>query len=109
MKYPVKVALISALVALPLEWVNYRYFAFPIDVGYVNPTWFQQVTGAEWVLLHLPGLRLWDWLEHRGHSELVPAAIFASGYIDTVLLLFLALLLTHWISGLRRRRPAQAV
>jgi hypothetical protein len=107
MKFPAKAALVSALVALPVEWVNYRYFAFPIDVGYENPTWFQQVTGAEWVLLHLPGLRLLRWLDRSEHTRWEPLALFGSGYIDTMVLLLLAVLLVHWISGLRGRRVVQ--
>ena len=61
-----KIAAILAVIAVPVEWFNYRYLAFPIDVGYENPTWFQQVTGTEWVLLHFPGLRLLGPLESHG-------------------------------------------
>lgn len=108
MKFPAKAALISALAAIPMEWVNYRYLAFPIDVGYENPTWFQQVTGTEWVLLHFPGLKLMMWLDRSGHRRWESFVLFAGGYIDTALLLFLAILLIRRIARLKRRPTAQA-
>ena len=94
-----KIAGIVALIAVPVELVNGVYCAFPIDVGYENPTWFQQVTGAEWVLLHYPGLRLLTPLESHGLGQLEWPAILVSGYLDTFLLAFLAILLFRWIAG----------
>jgi hypothetical protein len=107
MTFPAKAAIVSALAAIPIEWVNFRYLAFPIDVGYENPNWFQQVTGAEWVLLHLPGLWLLRWLDRTGYTRWESLALFGSGYIDTVLVLLFAILLVRWISGLTGRRVVQ--
>ena len=109
MKFAAKAAIVTAVVAAPLEWVNFRYFAFPIDVGYENPTRWQQVTGAEWVILHLPGLRLGLWLDDKGYRGLAAGSIVAGGYLDTFLLLFVLALLVHWIGRLTRRRTAEPV
>jgi hypothetical protein len=102
-RFAAKAGLTSALVAMPVEWVNYKYFAFPIDVGYENPTWFQQVTGTEWVLLHLPGLWLAGWLDGRGHHQWIVPVMLFSGYLDTLVVLLLTSLAVRWISGMRHR------
>lgn len=100
-----KIAAILAVIAVPVEWINYRYLAFPIDVGYENPTWFQQVTGTGWVLLHFPGLRLLGTLESHGLQRFEAPALVISGYLDTFLVAFLAILLFRWIAR-RTKRPA---
>jgi len=109
MKFAAKAAIVTAIVAAPLEWVNFRYFAFPIDVGYENPAWWQQVTGVEWVLLHLPGLWALLWLDKTGHPALGAVAVVAGGYLDTFLLLFVLVLLVHWMGQLMRRRTPEPV
>ncbi len=102
-----KIAAILAVIAVPVEWFNYRYLAFPIDVGYENPTWFQQVTGTEWVLLHFPGLRLLGPLESHGLRRFEWPALLVSGYIDTFLIAFLPSFCFDGIAR-RRKRPATA-
>lgn len=102
-----KIAAILAAVVVPVELLNDRFCAFPIDVGYENPTWFQQMTGTEWVLLHYPGLRLLMPMENHGFQRLEWSAVLMSGYLDTFLVAFLAILLFRWIAR-RRKRLATA-
>jgi hypothetical protein len=101
-----KIAAILAAVAVPVELLNDRFFAFPIDVGYENPTWFQQVTGTEWVLLHYPGLRLLAPMENHGFQRLEWSTVLISGYLDTFLIAFLGILLFRWLARRRKRVAA---
>ncbi len=102
-----RIAAIIAVIAVPIEWVNYRYLAFPIDVGYENPTWFQNVTGTEWLMLHFPGLMLLPPLERHGFHRLLAPTLVISGYLDTFLIAFLAVLLFRWVARrMKTRTPA---
>jgi hypothetical protein len=91
-------------VAIPLELVNFFIFPFPIDVGLSdNASWFRQVMGFQWVILHWPGLRLLQWLGRIGQMRLGTVALIASGYADTALLLIAAFLAFRGIRRLAQR------
>jgi hypothetical protein len=84
--------LIALLAAMPLELVNFFFFMPRMDPGATRPASVVANTLVfEWVTLHWPGL----WLQDRFHeSPMLPAlAIFASGYLDTCLLILLCVLL----------------
>jgi hypothetical protein len=83
-----KSVLIALLVALPIEVLNARP-TFPIDVGLPdNASRLQQFLASEWVILHLPGLRLTALDPYFHHWFLDIAGMFLSGYLDTALLIF---------------------
>jgi hypothetical protein len=101
--------LIAALVAIPLELVNFFFFAFPIDVGLSDDApWYTQALGAEWVLLHLPGLRLTSWLDPYPSSPNLERAVWMlSGYVDTVLVLVAGILVVWGLKRWRAKRSAK--
>jgi hypothetical protein len=102
-----KSIVIAAVVAVPLELVNLFFFAFPIDVGLApDAPLYTQFLGAEWVLLHLAGLRMTSWLDPYGKAPRVDYAVwFLSGYAGTALLLLLGISI---VRGLRRAVPKQS-
>ena len=58
--------IVALLAALPIEALNLWVCPFPVDVGYPDGTpWYINLRGTLWVLPHLPGLRLYDWLRHH--------------------------------------------
>ena len=90
---------IVLLAALAIELVNWFLLAFPIDVGYPpDAPWYIQLSGAQWVLLHLPGLHSLAWFEkvagcHQfnvvmGCRRVDTVVLFAGGYLTTALLIF---------------------
>jgi hypothetical protein len=89
--------ILALVVAIPLELVNFFFLAFPIDVGLPDDApWYAQALGAEWVLLHLPGLRLTSWLDPYPSSPNIEAIVWMlSGYIDTALVLIAGILI-YW-------------
>jgi hypothetical protein len=102
---------IALIVAIPVELVNFFFFAFPIDVGLApDAPWYSQLLGAEWVLLHLAGLRLTGWLDPYGASpRLDYFAWFLSGYAGTALLLIAGILTFRWIRRLAGKPSAAQV
>lgn len=104
MKSPVKMALITAF---PLEALNLWVCPFPIDVGYLpNVPWYVNVRGALWVLPHVSGLRLADWLGSRGFPGHFNLAMFISGYLNTALFLILVFIGFRWLLELARKPSA---
>jgi hypothetical protein len=99
-----KSIVITAVVAIPVELVNFFFFAFPIDVGLTpDAPWYSQLLGAEWVLLHLAGLRMTSRLDPYGKAPRVDYFVwFLSGYAGTALLLLAGITL---IRALRRPAP----
>jgi hypothetical protein len=98
MKRPILFAL---LLAIPVEVVNFFFLAFPIDVGLPeDASWLEKLAGSQWVILHLPGLRLLDWFDRMGLSRLGIFAVFASGYLDTVLVLIVGIFAFRWFRRL---------
>src|ERR1700678_1054732 len=87
--------ILALVVAIPLELVNFFFLAFPIDVGLPDDApWYAQALGAEWVLLHLPGLRLTSWLDPYPSSPKIEIVVWMlSGYIDTALVLLAFILI----------------
>lgn len=97
MKRPLLLAL---LLGIPLEVVNFRLYAFPIDVG-LRPDagWFTQIMAVRWLILHWLGLRAVVWF-HAPYRYLM-WCFLAGGYIEVSILLFLIL----WaIRRLRHRK-----
>jgi hypothetical protein len=107
MKLPMNVVLLAAIVAIPIEAVNFWLLPFPIDVGLPDDaSWYQNLIGSQWVIVHLPGLRSIDWFNRmgfRGHDGLI---VFVSGYLDTVLLLIVCILAFRWLRQLARKPSA---
>jgi hypothetical protein len=102
----VKKPIITALIAaLPIELVSFFVFPFPIDVGLPSDAGpFAQFMGAQWVILHLPGLWLSSWADWQ--PGLTFPALLLSGYFDTALLIFLGICLYRAIRRLLRRNSA---
>jgi hypothetical protein len=100
---------IALAVAVPLELVNFFFFAFPIDVGLPDDApWYAQALGAEWVLLHLPGLRLTSWLDpYPSSQKFVFAVWMLSGYVDTALVMIAGILVFAWVQRLRAKHSAK--
>lgn len=95
MKQPARIAAVSALIAaLPVELVSYFVFPFPLDVGLSNDaSWFAQFMGFQWVILHLPGLRLTSRCDpYFHHPRLDDFALLLSGYLDTAFVSFFLIL-----------------
>jgi hypothetical protein len=91
MKRPV---LFAFLVAIPIEAVNCFLLAPPIDVGLPDyASRFEKLVALQWVILHWPGLQAPDWLG----SQLGIFVLFASGYLDTVLLLIAFIFAFRWV------------
>ena len=114
MKWPIKTALLAALA---IEAINFWLLAPPIDVGYPpGSPWYINLIGFQWVIVHLPGLRLLDWLERvsgcqqlnivMGCRRVDIFVLFVSGYLDTALLLIAVIFGFRWIPHLARRYSA---
>lgn len=110
MKSPIKTALLTAFA---VEGVNFCCLTPPIDVGYPPGThWYVNLIALEWIILHLPGLRLLDHYERllgchqanvvMGCRWVDVSVLFAYGYLDTALLLLVVILGFQWISKLHR-------
>jgi len=99
-----KIALFSLVGALPAEAVNFWIFTPPIDVGLPpDAPWYEKLIAFQWVVFHLPGMYLSDWL--TGHDGLV---IFVCGYLDTAVFLALATILFKWTRHLVKKRLAKS-
>ena len=111
MKLPIESALFRGfVVAIPLELANFWLAIPPIDVGFAaSPRWYEYLLDGEWVFLHLPGLLLSGWFEQRGFGKYDAFLLFASGYLDTALLIALAIVCFRFIRRRirnRSRRPS---
>jgi hypothetical protein len=93
-----------------LELANFWLAMPPIDVGFAaSPRWYEYLLAGEWVILHLPGLLLSSWFEQRGFGKYDAFLLFASGYLDTALLIALGIVCFQFIRriiGMRSRKPA---
>ena len=97
MKRPVLFAL---LLAVPIEGLN-LVFPFPVDVGLeTDAGWLEKLWGFQWVFLHWPGLYVSNYFERVGFFRLSVFVIFASGYLDTALLIVVCVLAFRWIPRL---------
>ena len=104
MKKPLIIAL---LLALPIEALNARP-TFAIDIGLPdNASWLQRFLALEWVILHLPGLRLSTLDPYYHHWTLDVAGVVLSGYLDTALLIFAGIWLYRGIRRLSQKGSAQ--
>lgn len=106
MKLPIRSALFGGSVAaIPLEFANFWLAMPPIDVGFAaSPRWYEYLLAGEWVILHLPGLLLSGWFEQRGLGKYDAFLLFASGYLDTALLIALCIVCFRFIRGIVRKR-----
>jgi len=87
--------------AVPIELLNFFVFPYPIDVGLPDDaSWLQRLVGAQWIVLHWPGLRLLEWLGAVGGQRLAIPGLFASGYIDTVMVILASALFVMWLRRL---------
>ena len=106
MKFPTKSALLWGFVAaIPLEPANFWLAMPPIDTGFAGYShWYEYVWAAEWISLHLPGLLLSGWFEQQGFGKYDSSLLFASGYLDTALLIALGIACFRLIRRIVRRR-----
>jgi hypothetical protein len=106
MKLPVRSALLWGFVAaIPLELANFWLAMPPIDVGFAaSPRWYEYLMAGEWVILHLPGLLVSGWFEQRGFGRYDAFLLFASGYLDTALLIALSIVCFRFTRRIIRRR-----
>ena len=101
---PIKLALV---VALLIEWLNLRFFAFPIDVGLpANIPWYTRLLADQWLLLHLPGVVSLSLLDRFGWQRFDYFVLFLSGYVETVLLLIAGLVFYQWIREVSMQHSA---
>ena len=102
---------LALIVAILVELVNLFFFTFPIDVGLApDAPWYSQFLGAEWVLLHLAGLRVPSWLDPYGTSPRFDYFVwFLSGYAGTALLLIAGILMIRWVRRLAGKRSEAQV
>ena len=85
------------IAALPIECVNFLLMP-PIDIG-PDPKsgWYIKLFDYLDVYLHWPGFLLIFQFEHsQAIHRLAESILFASGYIDTVILLSAGLFLSRW-------------
>jgi hypothetical protein len=86
MKSPIQFAFV---IALPLEAANMYFrdsFAYiRVSVGSIS---LGKLLGLQFQIIHWPGLIASDWFDRIGFPLLGLFATAASGYIDTVILLF---------------------
>ena len=99
----------ALVAAFPVELVNYFVVRYPAGSHLpVREDWFQAVA-AQWYMFHLPGVfALNEFGVLRNSRLLGHAVLFLSGWIDTAILLFLALLLVEVALGIIReliRKP----
>ncbi|HTX40978.1 MAG TPA: hypothetical protein VMD25_04060 [Acidobacteriaceae bacterium] len=93
MRFATKAALASGIAAIPFEFLSCWLGAFPLDIGLPpGAPWWRQIAATEWTLIHLPGLKLLLWLQLDRYPVWGMFTIVASGYVDTALCLFLAIL-----------------
>ena len=103
MKSPLVVALIAAL---PIETANFWLAAFPIDTELPPDTdWSLKVIGYQWLCLHSPGLLLGSYLVGSRFEKFIMPFAFASGYLDTALLIALGVWAFRWWSNRSRKQP----
>jgi hypothetical protein len=77
----------------------------PIDAGFAaSPRWYEYLSAGEWVILHLPGLLLQGWFERMGFGRYDAFLLFASGYLDTALLIALGIVCFRFIRRIIKRR-----
>lgn len=99
----------ALLAALPIEVLN-AVPRFAIDVGLpANASWVQQFLASEWVILHLPGLRMSTLDPYYHHWTFDVAGVVLSGYIDTALLIFAGIWLYRGIRRLSQKGSAQGI
>jgi hypothetical protein len=81
-------ALSTLLFALVIEAVNLYVFMPPLDVDSPpNMPWYARLIQFQWVIIHLPGIWTWHWVESlrvRGYDLPI---LFTGGYLSTTLLL----------------------
>jgi hypothetical protein len=95
--------LIALLVAIPIEALNFWVFMPPLDVDTTpGPHWYNTAIAFEWIILHLPALRVSGWLEDMGLRGNLLVTLFAGGYLTTALLILAVLTSVHAM-----RRPAR--
>jgi hypothetical protein len=96
--------IIALIAALPIELVNFFLFPAPIDVGPApDASLFERFMFTQWVLLHLPGLWFSDWFDPDGRRGATTFILLLSGYLDTALLIFVAIYTCHGLRHLIRR------
>jgi hypothetical protein len=103
MKSHIRLALIFALlVAIPVDALNFWVFPYPIDVGLPDDaTLLEKLIGAQWVILHWPGLYLSDWFDSTSSPTWrTDFVLFVSGYFDTVLLIIAFFGVFWWLRHL---------
>jgi hypothetical protein len=92
-----RLLIIALLAAFPLEALNLWVCPFPVDVGYPdNVPWYIDLRGSVWVIMHLLGLRLTDWFQRVGLHSQDLLIVFVGGYIETALLLIIAIFCVGW-------------
>jgi hypothetical protein len=107
MKPSIKPVLLWGLIeAIPIELANFYLAMPPLDVGLApNAPWYASLMAFEWVILHWPGLRLSNWIEQMGFQGFEFVILFASGYIDTVLLIVASIFGFRFICDLAGKGP----
>jgi hypothetical protein len=105
---PILIALLVA--AVPIEVVNLLYATPPLDVDSVVPdNFYAQFLSVEWLVLHLPTLRVLGWVEERtSFRPQFAAVLFIGGYLSTALLLILMFLGFLWLRSLAAKYSASA-
>jgi|ERR1700729_2404175 hypothetical protein len=105
MQSTLKIALIAAL---PVEAVNLFLLSPPIDVGIGSDApWYVLLIAKQWLILHMPGLLLMDWLGRIGLSGHFLFFLFVSGYLTTALLLMGAIFGFQRLLHLARKPSAE--
>lgn len=91
MKLAIRLALLAGLL---LELANFYLAMPPFDVGLpADASFVERLLAFQWGALHFPGLLLLDPMERAGFSTMtMRIVLFASGYFETALLIFAALL-----------------
>jgi hypothetical protein len=109
MKSHVKFALLFGLAAaIPIEAVNFWVFPFPIDVGLPDDaTLLQKTIGAQWLILHWPGMYLADWFEPVGSPGYTGFVVFFGGYLSTALLIIAGIFCFQWFRHLAGKYAAR--
>lgn len=90
---------ISLLLALPLEGVNFLFGGLALDPGNIHELpWYKQVIGFEWGVLHAPGILAADWISRAGVAGHDGLVVLIAGYLVT------AVLIAVFLAGVERLR-----
>lgn len=85
--------MLALIVALPIELLNFRFLGLASLPNAASLSWFEIDLAKECVIVHSPGIYLAYVLHLSGHLESVTWLLI--GYIDTVIFIYLLMLLAR--------------